>query len=246
MKPPEYLGRLNEEQRTSHPCINCLLETEDRIRNGDFDGVSAGDKIWYKTYKAEIEKLAKVLTMYQPKTLIEVGSGSGRIIQTILDVLPNAKINGIEFNKQTFDFVKKRFSNNNMVKIEKNDIYYYLSNEGVYDMAICLMNTFGNINDVEVFRRIVSHSNYFVFSLYNKKLDNQRKSMYEARGHTNFNFVNEQYCFQDDWIKGLISRSYTKEEIKNLVTKSGSDIIELEPIELLYFGIAKKINNFLL
>jgi len=43
----------------------------------------------------------------------------------------------------------------------------------------------------------------------------------------------------------LIER-VVKEEIKNLVTKSGSDIIELEPIELLYFGIAKKINNFLL
>ena len=28
--------------------------------------------------------------------------------------------------------------------------------------------------------------------------------MYESRGHTKFSFVDEQYCFQDDWIKGLV------------------------------------------
>ena len=240
MNKPEYLKRLDPSKQTDHPCINCLLETEERIRAGDFDSVSAGDTTWYSTYKAEIKELERVLKEYQPKRIIEVGSGSGRIIRTVLDVLPEAEIFGTELNARTFDFVRNRFLGDGRVTIVKTDIADYLSNGENYDLAVCLMNTFGNINDPEVFRKIASHADYFVFSLYNKDFDEQRKLMYEARGHSDFSFNNGQYCFQDDWIRGLVSRSYTAEEIKGLVTKSGSELIELKPVELLYFVVARR------
>ncbi len=102
------------------------------------------------------------------------------------------------------------------------------------------MNTFGNINNPEVFRKILGHADKFVFSLYNREFDTLRKLMYEARGHSDFSFSYGQYCFQDDWIKGLVSRSYTAEEIKELVTKSGSELVELKPVELLYFAVARR------
>ncbi|MBI4451980.1 class I SAM-dependent methyltransferase [Candidatus Woesearchaeota archaeon] len=240
MIKPEYLRRLGPERTTNHPCINCLLETEERIRADDFDSVGTGDKIWYKTYKAEIEELERVLRAYTPKRIIEVGSGSGRVIRTVLDVLPDVNIVGTEKNERTFQFVKNRFSGDGRLRVVQTDISDYLSNGGNYDMAVCLMNTFGNINDPEVFRKIVNHADYFVFSLYNRQFDEQRRTMYEARGHTNFSFDGTQYCFQDDWIKGLVSRSYTAEEIKELVRKSGAKLIELRPIELLYFAVARK------
>ena len=239
MKEPDYLKRLDKSKRTNHPCINCLLETEERIRAGDFDSVNAGDKIWYKTYKAEIAELESALRQYNPKSVLEVGSGSGRIIRTVLDVLSNAKIVGTELNEPTFQFVRKRFEDERRVKVIKTDISDYLSDGGNYDLAICLMNTFGNIDDPEVFRKIARHSDNFVFSLYSREFDKQRKLMYEARGHSNFTFNQGQYCFQDDWIKGLVSRSYTAEEIKELVTMSGSELVELKPVELLYFAVAR-------
>ncbi len=236
----EYLERLESKKRTDHPCINCLLETEERIHAGDFDSVSAGDKIWYSTYKAEIKGLERVLGSYQPKKLIEVGAGSGRIIRTVLDVLPQAEIVGTELDEQTFNFVRNRFSLDRRATIEHTNISDYLSNGGDYDLAICLMNTFGNINDPEVFRKIVSHADYFVFSLYNRVFDDKRRLMYKARGHSDFSFNQGQYCFQDNWIKGLVSRSYTEEEIKDLVTKSGSELVELKPVELLYFAVSRR------
>ncbi len=240
MKKPEYFKRLDKSKRTDHPCINCLLETEERIRAGDFASVSAGDKIWYLTYNAEIREFERVLREHQPKRIVEVGSGSGRIIRTLLDVLPEAEIVGTELNPRTFDFVRNRFAGDGRVTIVKTDIDDYLSNGGDYDLAVCLMNTFGNINDPEVFKKIVSHADYFVFSLYNRNFDEQRRLMYEARGHLDFSFSDGQYCFQDDWIKGLVSRSYTTEEIKELVTKSGSELVELKPVELLYFAVARR------
>ena len=240
MKKLEYLQRLDSSKRTDHPCINCLLETEERIQEGDFDSVSAGDSIWYSTYRAEIDELERVLRKFNPKKLIEVGSGSGRIIRTVLETLPESEIVGTELDQRTYDFVTKRFSGDERVDVKKTDIADYLSNGGQYDLAICLMNTFGNINDPEVFEKIVSHADLFVFSLYNREFDEQRRLMYEARGHSDFSFENGQYCFQDDWIRGLVSRSYTAEEIKDLVTKSGSELVELKTVELLYFAVARK------
>src|SRR3989338_1432376 len=198
MNKPEYLKRLDPSKQTDHPCINCLLETEERIRAGDFDSVSAGDTTWYSTYKAEIKELERVFKEYQPKRIIEVGSGSGRIIRKVLDVLPEAEIFGTELNARTFDFVRDRFLGDGRVTIVNTDIADYLSDGKNYDLAVCLMNTFGNINDSEVFRKIASHADYFVFSLYNKDFDEQRKLMYEARGYSDFSFNNGQYCFQDD------------------------------------------------
>jgi len=240
---PDYLERLDPSKITNSPCINCLRETEERVYEKDYDNVSAGDKIWYLTYQAEIKALEKVLIEYNPKKIIEIGSGTGRIIRTILDILPKVEIIGTERNKKTYDFVTKRFSGETRVQIKQTDISDYLSNKEQYDIAICLMNTFGNINDPETFNKIVSHSDIFVFSLYNREFDEKRRLMYTARGHKNFRFSQGQYCFQDNWVNGLVSRSYSEDGIKDLVSKSGSELVELKPIELLYFAITK--NKFI-
>ncbi len=236
---PDYLKRLDLAKVTNNPCVNCLLETEERIRAGDFDNVSFGDKIWYSTYKAERDELVKVLKNYNPKKLIEIGSGTGRIIKTVLDTLPKAEIIGIEKDERAFDFAIKRFLGDKRVSMHQTDISDYLDDAGKFDMAICLMNTFGNINDVNIFRKIVSQADYFVFSLYNRKFDERRKLMYEARGHSNFSYDQGAYYFKDDWINGLVSRSYTEAEINDLVRNSGSKLVQLKPVELLYFVIVQ-------
>ena len=106
------------------------------------------------------------------------GSGSGRVIKTVLDVLPDVKLIGVETDKNMFSFIKDRFFQDKRVEINHADIADYLSGDKQYDMALCLMNTFGNINDIKVFKKIVDHADYFVFSLYNRDFDEQRKLMY--------------------------------------------------------------------
>lgn len=56
---PDNLFRLDSSRRSSNPYLNCLLETEDRLRSGDYSNVSEGDMLWYLTYGAEYLKLVK-------------------------------------------------------------------------------------------------------------------------------------------------------------------------------------------
>ena len=46
-----------------NPCINCLLDTEEKIKQNNFQKQSKGNKLWYSTYKAETEELKKVLKL---------------------------------------------------------------------------------------------------------------------------------------------------------------------------------------
>ena len=91
-----------------------------------------------------------------------------------------------------------------------------------------------------MFRKIATHADFFVFSLYNQNFDAQRRLMYEARGHSDFSFRGGQFYFQDHWVKRLVSKSYAANEINELVTKSGSELIELKQVELLYFAVTRR------
>ena len=236
----DYLERMEPEDIHNYPCINCLLDTENQKKKGDFSGFSEGDKTWYKTYKTEEEEFKKILLKYKPKGVIEIGSGAGRIIRLVLDIFPNVWVLGTELNQRMFDFVSKRFSKDSRVSIRRIDASDFLSREEDYDMAICLMNTFGNINNPELFNRIISRSKVFVFSLYNREFDKKRKKMYLARGHSDIKYDGEKYCYGDPWVKGVVSRSYTPEEIEDLVSSSGGKIISLEKVGISYFVVVKK------
>jgi SAM-dependent methyltransferase len=236
----EYLERMEPEDIHNYPCINCLLDTENQINKGDFSGFSEGDKTWYETYQKETEEFKKVLLKYKPKEIIEVGSGAGRIIKLILDIFPNSWILGTELNQRMFDFVSKRFSKEPKVSIRRIDASDFLSREENYDMAICLMNTFGNINDSKLFEKMINRSKIFVFSLYNREFDRKRKKMYVARGHSELKYDGEKYCYGDPWVKGVVSKSYTEKEIENLVAESGGKIVSLEKVGISYFVVVKK------
>jgi SAM-dependent methyltransferase len=237
---PRYLERLNLEKIYNYPCINCLLDTENQIKEGNFDGFSEGDQIWYETFKAESEELKKVLLEYKPKEAIEIGSGTGRVIKIILDTLSDIWILGTELNPRMFNFVSKRFSKVPNVSVRSVDVSEFLDREEDYNMGICMMNTLSNINNPNLLKKIINRSDIFVFSLYNREFDNKRKKMYKARGHTDFKFLDGKCIFDDIWVKGLVSRSYTSEEIEKLVSSNGGSIVSLKKIGVLYFIVVKK------
>jgi len=229
-----------EQIDVRHPCIECLLDTERYIKNGNFIGLSKGNELWYSTYKAEAEHLGRVLARYQPRSIIEGGSGCGRVIQLALDSLTYAEIIGIERNPAMYEFLKNRFESEPRVKLREADFLDFLvSGTERFDMALCMMNTLGNINNPEIFRKILERSKHFVFSLYDRASDEQRMQMYDARGHTNFSRQGNGYLFRDWWVDGLVSRSYTIREIEEVVRVSNSEILEIARIGLLYFVVAK-------
>jgi len=168
-----------------------------------------------------------------------MGTGTGRIIKLVLNTLSDVRILGTESNQRMFNFVSKRFSGVSGVSIRGVDASEFLNREENYDMTICMMNTFGNIS--ETFKKVVDHSKIFVFSLYNQEFDSQRKKMYEARGHSDFKISEGKCRFNDPWVKGFVSKSYTSEEIEKLVSDGGGEIISLEKVGILYFVVAKKV-----
>ncbi len=237
---PEYLKRMNLEKVHNYPCINCLIDTEEQIKKGDFSGFSEGDKIWYETYKEEGEELKKVLLKYKPKEIIEIGSGTGRVIQIVLDTLPKIWVLGTESNQRMFNFVSKRFSNVSNVSVRGVDASDFLDREENYEMAVSMMNTLGSIDDDGLFKKIINRSNVFVFSLYNKEFDKQRKKMYTSRGHSDFKLIDGKCYYRDPWVMGIVSKSYTEKEIEKLVEDSGGKIISLKKVGILYFAVVEK------
>lgn len=219
-------------------CIDCLVDTERTLSGEDLGKVGEGDSLWYKTWKAETAKLEEVLAKYSPRNVLEVGSGTGRVISTVLQSVPGVQITGLELDPAMYDFVNQRFAGDERVRIVNQDVANYLSNGGHYDLALCMMNTFGNINSSEVFRRIIGHSGRFVFSLYNSEFNLQRASMYRARGHEDFEFSDGKYHFNDFWVRGLTSKGYSESEIMALVKESGGEVFELDKIGILHFIVA--------
>ena len=236
---PTYLEYM-KTKKSDFPCLNCLIDTEERINYNDFENRGAGDKLWYANYAKESRELRRILQIYKPKKILEIGTGNGRVIQTALEVLPDSRIIAVEKNEKMFNYSRHRFFGDKRVSVVKQNISYFLSKTKKFDMALCMMNTFGNINDSVIFQSMANQVKFFVFSVYNRKFDKKRKIMYEARGHEDFCLIKNQYCFRDYWINGLVSRSYTREEIIELAHKSSMDILELKPLNLLYFVVLKR------
>lgn len=241
MKLTNYLERMNPKDITDCPCANCLKDTEDMIRCRNFDGVSAGDRLWYETYAAETHEFVRVLRQYSPSTILDVGSGYGRVIEVIHSALPSAKIIGTEIDNATYGLAQQRFAGTPNVRIELCDVVKYLANSNrSFDMATCLMNTYGNINDESLFVEILRHAHYFVFSLYNPLYDKDRAAMYHARCHLKFRFEGQQYMFSDPWSNVVVSRSYNHDQITALVKKANADIVEMKEVGILNFCVAKR------
>jgi len=241
MSTNKYFERMKNEARTQYPCVNCLRDTEDMIRKRDFQGVSAGDRLWYETYVAETDEFVRALTEYTPQGILDVGSGFGRVIDLISTTLPQAKVTGTEIDRDIHRLLTARFQGNPNIKIELADVIKYLgASKQQFDMVTCLMNTYGNINDESFFTEILRHSKYFLFTLYNPKHDEKRADMYAARCHLDFSFDGHQYNFTDPWSKVTISRSYSKEDIKALVRSAGADLLKLKEVGILHFCVAKK------
>tara|TARA_B100001063_G_C16709150_1_gene527030 strand:+ start:556 stop:1044 length:489 start_codon:yes stop_codon:yes gene_type:complete len=66
-------------------------------------------------------KINNVLKKYKIKSFLDLGCGSGRIIDFFNKKLPNKKFIGIEYYRSQFNFCKFIFDKYNNIKIYKND-----------------------------------------------------------------------------------------------------------------------------
>ena len=117
--------------------------------------------------------------------------------------------------------VKPYFKDNKNVHIINSGVKKFLRTKDNFDLAVCMMNTFGNIDDLEIMKLIAKNSKNLIFTVYDKKYSKYRKKIYEDRGHKDFSFEGGDYFFNDCWIKGLKSKSYTEDELKSMCEEIG-------------------------
>ncbi|MEK6942676.1 MAG: class I SAM-dependent methyltransferase [Nanoarchaeota archaeon] len=220
---PSFYNNLSDNEISAHPCFNCLYETEKTVLNGDWKKLPAPIRYWYEMCDAESKFLSKFLSKNKPKTILEVGCGSGRIIRIILEIDYAKKIYAVDKDSKMVNLTKPLFKSQTDVHIENDYVEKFLQKHQKFDLIICMMNTLGNIDSQKTFESIVTSANHVLFTVYDKKYYHLRQKIYISKGHKDFSIKNQAYLFNDSWIRGLKSRSYTKEELTELCKKTNKE-----------------------
>ncbi len=220
-KIPLFTNRLKGEEISLHPCFNCLRETENAINKGYWKKFSKPLYYWYEMCYAESKEIMRFLKEKKPKKIFELGCGSGRIINVLLKDKYIKEIFAVDKDKRMVEIVKPYFKDKKNIHIIHQDVRDFLKKDGDFDLALTMMNTFGNIDSLEIIKLVAKHSKNLIFTVYDRKYWKDRKEIYEDRGHRDFEIKNKDYYFNDCWIKGLKSKSYTEEDLKKMCEQIG-------------------------
>jgi len=214
---PEFTQRLNEEEISNHPCFNCLLETEKAVEKGYWKKFPVPLRYWYEMCNAESDELKKFLSKFKPKTILELGCGSGRIINIFLKPKYKKTIYAVDKDSKIVKIVKPLYKGIKNLHIINDDIRNFFSKKKIkFDLAVLMMNTLGNIDNQKIIKLIATNSKYFIFTAYDQKFYKLREKIYQSKGHREFSIRNKTYYFNDCWVKDLKSKSYTKKELEDM------------------------------
>ncbi len=219
-KLPEFYKRLPTEAISPDPCFNCLKETEITVQKGGWQELPEPLKYWYEMADAESRELKKFLEEKKPKRVLEVGFGGGRIINTLLSARHPKKVFAVEKNKKMFETIKPFFESRKEVHLFNEDALDFIKKSEEFDLTVCMMNTLSQISG-ETFKEIAKKSKHFIFTVYDKSAYKLRAKIYKSKGHKNFELKDCTYCFQDPWVKGLESKSYSLKELEDICKITG-------------------------
>ena len=183
-------------------------------------------------FKKEVEYLKKYI---KPKSkVLDVGCGFGRHIKVLAPF--SEEVVGIDNNEDMIKKAKNNLSNLSNAKILLQDAKKLEFESDYFDYVICMTNTFGDFPNIELdalkeMKRVCKKDGKIIISVYNDKAFKIRKKGYEKVGLHITKIKNGIVCTQE----GLISKQFTKKELKELFdkVKLKSKILELSPISFL-------------
>jgi SAM-dependent methyltransferase len=238
---PEFLRRLSENEISNHPCFNCLRETEQAVEKGYWKKFSKPLFYWYEMCQAERDELTKFMRKFQPKTILELGCGSGRIINIFLKFSYKKIIYAMDKDQKIIKIIEPLYKNIKDLHIIHDSIDNFLNKKKVrFDLAVLMMNTVGNIDDQKILESIARNSTHFIFTAYDQRFYKLRNAIYRSKGHRKFFVKNKTYYFNDCWVKGLKSRSYSRKELDAIcknICKGTSKKYEIKKISKLLFWV---------
>ena len=195
-------------------CWECLRGIEENIASGKWKEIDSPLSYWYEMFDAENAFIKNLLSELNPKTVLEIGAGAGRIIELVIKN-SDAKLTSFEKDPEMYGLVTERFGNNERLEIILTEGEFPTDKK--FDLAVCMMNTLGNQeNENELLEYALSVSARVIFTVYKKGSEEIRRGIYEAQGHEKYSLEGCNFYFSDDWVKGLVSKSYSKEDIEKI------------------------------
>ncbi len=123
------------------------------------------------------------------ETVLDVGCGTGRIIDFLVTNFKFKKIVGIEKNPDLVKYLKEKYKDYTNVEIGWTNILFpeksFYNLDEKFDLVLCMGNTLGTILNWKLgLKRILERSKrYAIFSVYdNYKSIETRKKVYEFLG----------------------------------------------------------------
>jgi SAM-dependent methyltransferase len=111
-------------------------------------------------YKAGIVGKIIDANRIEPKSIADIGCGSGLVAELIAKAYPNAQVDGYDISPDAASFWKKRKAPNLSFKLED-----YARSDGQYELAMCL-DVFEHVEDYYGFlRSIRPRSRHIVFNI---------------------------------------------------------------------------------
>jgi len=119
--------------KDSYKCWNCLIDLEEKSDSSEWENEKTALKYWYEMARKEKELITEKLNDIKPKTVLEIGSGAGRVIEILLKN-SKAQITSLENSPKMYPLVRERFQGNTRVKI-----IFGKMDSGSFDLALCMM-----------------------------------------------------------------------------------------------------------
>jgi len=165
-------------------------------------------------------------------TILDVGCGLGNDIKSIASIAKNAV--GIDYDLEGVRKAKRNLAKFKNVKIFLEDAKRMHFRNNIFDYAICIGNTFGNLGKDKIkilkeMKRVIKNKGEIVISVYSEKALPVRMEAYKkvampikkiAKGGTVYTK------------SGLISEQFTRKKLKEIFNKVklNAKIKELNPI----------------
>ena len=185
------------------------------------------EKSWFRIAEAENNEVVKYAKEKRPRRIIEIGSGTGRLMALILNELGDDydQAVAVDGDQEMYEILYHRFPESEYPKV---DVYYmtvrnklpYVDED--FDLCINAMNIVGWQDDeVAWLKTMLKVARNVLFSVYQRGKEKKRVGMYKTRPHRDDGVVlsgdngNVQLvdCATNP---GVFSKAYTHDQVDRL------------------------------
>jgi SAM-dependent methyltransferase len=193
-----------------------------------------------KALSAEEEYISRKLV---GNKILDVGTGTGRSIDIILDKIRRAEITSIDINEQNIEYVRNKYSMN--IEFLLGDIFDY-NPKDKFDSILLTFNFFGNMYPepkgeelLKHLRNILSDKGKIIGSVYADSGLEMQLEFYNKKLHCETKIEGSYTVLQRKGIT-LVSRRFNKKELSDIFENNGYKV-DIEKKENWYLYSARKL-----